>query len=346
MPETAPHNYLDNEPLNIGVVGATGEVGRIMLGILDERGLPIDNLRLFASERSAGMPLDWRDSEVVVEDANVADYSGLDVVLFSAGAEVSRRLAPQVVDSGAIVIDNSSAWRHNTGVPLVVSEVNPEELDHMPLGIVANPNCSTMVAMPVLKPLHDMAGLEAIVVSTYQAVSGAGRGGNTELVEQIKKEDTSPQVFPEPIAYNVIPLRGNLVGRNTDEELKLKHESRRILRISQLMVSATCVSVPVFTGHSLSIDARFTNKISPEEAEHILKQSAGVELSAIPTPRRAAGGDTILVGRIRQSGVFGENGLSIFMAGDNLRKGAALNAVQILELLIRRSGSNPRVVTA
>lgn len=326
-----------------------------MRSVLAERQFPVEQLRLFASSRSAGRRLLWADGEVEVEDAATADYRGLDIVLFSAGAATSRELAPRVAEAGAIVIDNSSAWRMDPDVPLVVPEVNAHALDSIPKNIVANPNCTTMVAMPVLKPLDLEAGLQAMVVSTYQAVSGAGLAGTAELDEQIRKvgdagpalamsgkavELPEPNRFPQPIAYNVIPFAGSLVddGRQeTDEEQKLRNESRKILELPNLKVTVTCVRVPVYTGHSLSIAASFARPITPQDARRILVKAPGVELIDIPTPLRAAGADPTYVGRIRVDETV-EHGLALFLSGDNLRKGAALNAVQIAEALLARRG--------
>jgi len=339
--------------MRIGIVGATGQVGRVMRSILAERQFPVSELRLFASERSAGRRLPWGDGELVVEDAAVADYAGLDIVLFSAGGASSRALAPAVAATGAVVIDNSSAWRMDPDVPLVVPEVNASALDSIPKNIVANPNCTTMVAMPVLKPLDTEAGLVGLVVSTYQAVSGAGLSGTAELDDQIRKiGDGAPalamsgtavdypttNMFVAPIAFNVIPFAGSLVDDGlgeTDEEQKLRNETRKILGRPDLVVSATCVRVPVFTGHSLSINARFARPITPETARRILFKAPGVELAEVPTPLKAAGVDPTFVGRIRVDETA-ENGLSLFLSGDNLRKGAALNAVQIAEELLAR----------
>jgi aspartate-semialdehyde dehydrogenase len=339
--------------MRIGIVGATGQVGGVMRSVLAERQFPVDQLRVFASSRSAGRRLSWGDSEVVVEDATTADYRGLDIALFSAGGATSRELAPRVADAGVIVIDNSSAWRMDPDVPLVVPEVNEHALDSIRKGIVANPNCTTMVAMPVLKPLDREAGLVAITVSTYQAVSGAGLAGTSELDEQVRKvgdhapalalsgaavELPAPVKFPEPIAYNVIPLAGSLIddGRHeTDEEQKLRNESRKILELPELRVSALCVRVPVYTGHSLAINARFAGKITPEQARRVLVKAPGVELCEVPTPLKAAGVDPTYVGRIRVDETV-EHGLALFLSGDNLRKGAALNAVQIAEALLAR----------
>jgi len=324
-----------------------------MRAILEERVLEIDGLRLFASARSAGRTLPWRGGEIVVEDAATADWSGLDIALFSAGATTSRAIATRVAAAGAVVVDNSSAWRMDPDVPLVVSEVNPEALDRIPKGIVANPNCTTMAAMPVLKALHDEAGLRSLVVSTYQAVSGAGLAGVAELDEQIHKvadgaagltfdgaavEHPAPVKFPAPIAFNVVPLAGSVVddGRGeTDEEQKLRNESRKILGLPGLAVSGTCVRVPVFTGHSLSINAAFEREITPDRAREVLAVAPGVALVDLPTPLLAAGSDPSYVGRIRRDDTVA-HGLALFVANDNLRKGAALNAVQIAELLAAR----------
>jgi aspartate-semialdehyde dehydrogenase len=320
-----------------------------MRRILTERDFPVTELRLFASPRSAGTVLDG----VTVEDAATADYTGLDIVLFSAGGATSRALAEKVAAQGAVVIDNSSAWRKDPAVPLVVSEVNPHALANRPKGIIANPNCTTMAAMPVLQPLHAEAGLRALVVATYQAVSGSGLAGVTELHSQTQKvaadadrlthdgaavDFPEPAVYKRPIAFNVLPFAGNLVddGLNeTDEEQKLRHESRKILDIPELKVSGTCVRVPVFSGHSLQINARFARPISPERATEILATAPGVQLSDIPTPLQAAGRDPSFVGRIRPDETV-DNGLALFVSNDNLRKGAALNTVQIAELVAAR----------
>jgi aspartate-semialdehyde dehydrogenase len=321
-----------------------------MRSVLAERAFPVDELRLFASSRSAGRTLPWGDGEITVEDAATADFRGLDLALFSAGATSSRALAPRVAEQGVTVIDNSSAWRMDPDVPLVVAEVNPHALSSIPKGIVANPNCTTMAAMPVLKPLDLAAGLRRIVVSTYQAVSGAGLAGVDELQEQIRKvgqdsagltfdgaavELPEPNKFARPIAFNVLPFAGKLVddgAAETDEEQKFRNESRKILELPDLAVSCTCVRVPVYTGHSLSLNLEFERSISPDDATAILRDAEGVELSEIPTPLQAAGKDPSFVGRIRRDpGV--EHGLALFVSNDNLRKGAALNAVQIAERL-------------
>ncbi|MEU3407348.1 aspartate-semialdehyde dehydrogenase [Streptomyces sp. NPDC006670] len=336
--------------MRVGIVGATGQVGGVMRSILAERKFPVDELRLFASARSAGSTLEWQGQEITIEDASTADYSGLDIVLFSAGGATSRALAEKVASQGAVVIDNSSAWRGHPEVPLVVSEVNPHAIKNRPKGIIANPNCTTMAAMPVLRPLHDEAGLTALIATTYQAVSGSGLAGVAELkgqacaVSEAADQLTfdggavdfpEPAVYKRPIAYNVVPLAGNLVDDGsfeTDEEQKLRNESRKILEIPALKVSGTCVRVPVFSGHSLQVNARFERPISVERAYELLKDAPGVELSEIPTPLQAAGRDASYVGRIRVDETV-DNGLALFLSNDNLRKGAALNAVQIAELV-------------
>jgi aspartate-semialdehyde dehydrogenase len=336
--------------MRVGVVGATGQVGTVMLSILAERRFPIDELRVFASARSVGRKIQFEGSEVAVEDAAAADPSGLDVALFSIGAGASKELAPKFAASGAVVIDNSSAWRMDPDVPLVVPEVNASALGTVRKGIVANPNCTTMVAMPVLKPLHDAAGLERLTVATYQAVSGSGLSGVAEFGEQLVKaadgamaltfdgdavEFPAPQVFPEVIAHNVIPLAGHLVddgSSETSEEQKFRNESRKILELPDLPVTCTCVRVPVFTGHSHAIVAEFERDLGPEQASSLLDGAPGVVLTDVPTPLHAAGRDLTLVGRIRRADGPG-HGLAMFVSGDNLRKGAALNAVQIAEEL-------------
>jgi aspartate-semialdehyde dehydrogenase len=341
--------------MRIGIVGATGQVGGVMRRILAERQFPVDQLRLFASARSAGRTLPWQDGDVTVEDAASADFGGLDIVLFSAGKASSKEYAPWVAEAGAVVVDNSSAWRMDPDVPLVVAEVNPDAARRRPRGIIANPNCTTMAAMPVLRPLHDEAELVAMVATTYQAVSGAGLAGVAELDEQIKKvadraaelthdgsavEFPAPRSFARPIAFNVLPLAGSIVddgSDETDEEQKLRNESRKILGIPGLKVSGTCVRVPVFTGHSLQVNARFARPITPARARQLLSGAPGVELSDIPTPLQAAGRDPSYVGRIRTDETV-ENGLAFFASNDNLRKGAALNAVQIAELVAAEGG--------
>ena len=324
-----------------------------MRSVLVERGFPMEELRLFASSRSAGRRLPFGDVELEVEDAATADPSGVDIALFSSGATASRELAPRFVAAGAVVVDNSSAWRMDPDVPLVVPEVNASALHSMVKGIVANPNCTTMVAMPVLKPLHDAAGLRRLIVATYQAVSGSGLAGVAELEEQLVKsvdgaasltfdggavEFPAATTFPEVIAHNVIPLAGHLVddgSLETSEEQKFRNEARKILGLPDLAVTCTCVRVPVFTGHSHAIVAEFAGPLTPEQATGLLAGASGVELSEVPTPLHAAGRDPSLVGRIRQAD-GDPSRLALFVSGDNLRKGAALNAVQIAEALVSR----------
>ncbi|MGY5886054.1 aspartate-semialdehyde dehydrogenase [Modestobacter lacusdianchii] len=338
-----------SRPLHLGIVGATGQVGVAMRSILAERDFPLASIRFFASARSAGKTLPWGDGEVVVEDAATADPTGLDVALFSAGATTSRAQAPRFAAAGVTVIDNSSAFRRDPAIPLVCSEVNPGDIALAAEGrIIANPNCTTMAAMPVLKPLHDEAGLVRIVASTYQAVSGSGVAGVEELHGQVKAVvdkadalayDGSAVTFPAPvkyvapIAFNVLPMAGSVVDDGTfetDEEQKLRNESRKILGIPDLRVSGTCVRVPVFTGHSLSLNVEFAQPLSVAQATELLSSAPGVQLTDVPTPLQAAGTDPSYVGRIRQDG---DRGLALFVSNDNLRKGAALNTVQIAELI-------------
>ena len=343
--------------LRVGVVGATGQVGAVMRRLIAERGLPVEQIRFFASARSAGSTLPWAGGDVVVEDAATADPSGLDIALFSAGGRTSREQAPRFAEAGALVIDNSSAWRMDPDVPLVVSEVNPEALSEARKGIIANPNCTTMAAMPVLKPLHDEAGLVRLVASSYQAVSGSGLAGVEELASQVAAVGArgpelvqdgsavpypSPATYVGPIAFNVLPFAGNLVADGsleTDEEQKLRNESRKILGIPELRVSGTCVRVPVFTGHALSLNVEFAEPLSVARAGELLAGARGVRPVDVPTPLEAAGRDECLVGRLRQDG---ERGLALFVCGDNLRKGAALNAVQLAELVADQLGALAR----
>jgi aspartate-semialdehyde dehydrogenase len=339
--------------VNIGIFGATGQVGGVMRALVIDRKFEVEQVRLFASARSAGMRIEFGASTITVEDAHAADFGGIDIALFSAGKQASLELAPKAAATGAIVIDNSSAWRMDPDVPLVVPEVNPEALDEIPKGIVANPNCTTMVAMAVVKPLHDRFGLRSVAVATYQAVSGAGLAGVAELDAQVNGArgrqalltydgsslaTESSTTFGEPIAFNVVPLVGSLVGDGsgeTDEEQKWRNESRKILGIPDLLVDCTCVRVPVFTGHSLAMRLEFDVDASPQDATAALMDAPGVQLADVPTPRKTAGGDVALVGRIRRDSTS-PNTLSLFVSGDNLRKGAALNALQIAEEIVRR----------
>jgi aspartate-semialdehyde dehydrogenase len=338
--------------MQIGIFGATGQVGGVMRTLVAERGLASGRVRLFASARSAGRRLRVGDEEIVVEDPEGADFSGIDIALFSCGKAASLALAPRVAAAGGIVVDNSSAWRMDPDVPLVVTEVNPEALASIPKGIVANPNCTTMVAMAVVKPLHDRFGLRSVTVATYQAVSGAGLAGVEELGAQIAATGdpavltydgaaipaTDTTCFGEPIAFNVVPRVGAVVADGsgeTDEEQKWRNESRKILGLPDLLVDCTCVRVPVFTGHSLAMRLEFASAVDPLDAISVLDGAPGVVLCETPTPRRSAGGDVALVGRVRRDGVT-PGALALFVSGDNLRKGAALNAVQIAEEIVRR----------
>ena len=340
--------------MRIGIVGATGMVGAALRSILEERKFPATEVRLFASARSAGRLIEFMGREVSVEDAETADPSGLDIAIFSAGASTSRALAPKFAAAGVVVVDNSSAWRMDSEVPLVVSEVNPHAIANRPKGIIANPNCTTMAAMPALKPLDTEAGLIRLITATYQAVSGGGIAGVSELESQIRKvadesaklavrgdavEMPAPAKFAEPIAFNVLPYAGAYAEDTfegdegwTDEELKLRNESRKILELPDLKVAGTCVRVPVYTGHSLSIHAEFSRPISVARAKELLASAPGIVLDDVPTPLKAAGQDPCYVGRLRKDPTV-DHGLVLFVSNDNLRKGAALNAVQIAELV-------------
>jgi aspartate-semialdehyde dehydrogenase len=337
------------------VFGATGQVGGLVRRLLKERSFPVDEIRYFASERSAGRTLPWGDREITVENAATADYSGIEIALVSFGKYASKELAPAIVAAGAIVIDNSSAWRMDPDVPLVVIDVNDDALARIPKGIVANPNCTTMAFMAALAPLHRGAGLRRIIVDTYQAVSGAGGVGVDELDEQQRKvsdraaalafdgravEFPPAQQFATTIAFNIVPLAGSIIddgSGETDEEKKMRDETRKILGIPDLAVTPTCVRVPVFTGHSMAIHAEFERSITPERATELLRAARGVEVVDLPTPLLAAGADPSYVGRIRRDDTVPDGrGLSLFVSNDNLRKGAALNAVQIAEVLAAR----------
>jgi aspartate-semialdehyde dehydrogenase len=339
--------------ITLAVVGATGQVGAVVRDLLAQRNFPLATVRFLASARSAGSIIEWNGQSITVEDAETADLAGIDIAIFSAGGSTSKALAPKFAAAGAIVIDNSSAWRMDPDVPLIVSEVNPEAIHKAVKGIIANPNCTTMAAMPVLKPLHDEAGLKRMVVTSYQAVSGSGLAGVQELEGQIRAavaQDIAalaldgtavtlpaPTKYVAPIAFNVVPLAGSIVddgSLETDEEQKLRNESRKILDIQSLAVSGTCVRVPVFSGHSLAINAEFDRPLSPERVKEILASAPGVAMVEVPTPLQAAGQDPSFVGRIRaDQSVAPGHGIALFISNDNLRKGAALNAVQIAELV-------------
>ncbi|MDR1427685.1 MAG: aspartate-semialdehyde dehydrogenase [Bifidobacteriaceae bacterium] len=345
-----------SQEFNVAVVGATGQVGGVMRRILEQRGFPVGGLRFFASARSAGLSLSFGDREIVVEDVETADPSGVDIALFSAGAGASSVYAPRFAAAGAVVIDNSSAWRSDPQVPLIVAEVNGHEVADLPKGIIANPNCTTMAAMPALGPLHRESNLRRMTVATYQAVSGAGLRGTAELVAQARAAESqdiaalahngsavvfpTPDVFAKTIAFNFLPEAGSLLADGsgeTSEEAKLRNESRRILGIPDLAVSGTCVRVPVFTGHGVAVNAEFASTLSPARALELLAAAPGVRLVDIPTPLEAAGADPILVGRVREDfSIPDGKGLALFCVGDNLRKGAALNAVQVAELVAAR----------
>ena len=347
--------------LTIGVVGATGQVGTVVRRLLEERDFPALRIRFFASARSAGSTLPWKGEDIVVEDASTADPTGVDIAIFSAGASTSKAQAPRFAAAGVTVIDNSSGFRMDPDVPHVVSEVNPHTIAEARKGIIANPNCTTMAAMPVLRPLHAEAGLIRLIASTYQAVSGSGVAGVDELDSQLQKAGSSasalthdgssvdlgePVKYVAPIAFNVLPLAGSIVDDGTfetDEEQKLRNESRKILDVPELLVSGTCVRVPVFTGHSLSINAEFARPLSVARALELLADAPGVAVSDVPTPLQAAGQDPSFVGRLRQDpGVPDGRGLALFVSNDNLRKGAALNAVQIAELVAATLADVPR----
>lgn len=342
--------------VNVAVLGATGQVGMVMRRILDERNFPVNNLRFLASAHSAGTVIKWRDRDIVVEDVAKADLSGIDIAIFSAGGSTSKVWAPKFAEAGAYVIDNSSQWRMDDDVPLVVAEANPDDLDDVPRRIVANPNCTTMACIPVLKALDDRFGLKRLIVSSYQAVSGAGRGGVEQLMNEAAAAveqgadklvfDGDSINFPEPskivrtIAFNAVPFIGSVVddgSEETDEEQKLRNESRKILHLPNLAASCTCVRVGVFTSHGMSVNAEFERDVTPDMAREILKNAPGVELEDIPTPQSAAGKNPSFVGRIRQDqAVDGKKGLAFFIANDNLRKGAALNAVQLAEIIAHK----------
>lgn len=335
--------------VRVAVVGATGAVGRAMVSILEDRRFPVSELRLMASERSAGTTVSTRWGDAVVENLAVADPSGVDVALFSAGGARSREFAPKFAAAGAVVVDNSSAFRMDPAVPLVVVGVN-DEAAHAHHGIIANPNCTTMTLMMAAAPLHRAAGLRSMVATSYQAVSGSGQQGMEELLRQVDAfrpvsdllarggwEDPGSEVYVRPIGFNVIPFAGNMAEAGyTDEEWKLVNESRKILDVPELLVEPTCVRVPTMVGHGIAATLRFDRSMSAAEATEILRTAPEVEVweETVPTPLDGAGRDETLVGRIRDTvGIPG--GVNLWVVSDNLRKGAALNTVQIAELLLQ-----------
>ncbi|HET7786735.1 MAG TPA: aspartate-semialdehyde dehydrogenase [Myxococcales bacterium] len=333
----------------VAIAGATGAVGREMMKVLEERDFPVGELVPLASERSEGHTLEFRGDEVTVRRLKPDSFAGVDIALFSPGATVSREFAPHAARAGAVVIDNSSAFRMDADCPLVVPEVNPRdvELALQPGGrrIIANPNCSTIQLVVAMKPLHDAAGLEKVIVATYQSVSGAGQKGIDELETQARAlfnmEEVTASKFPHRIAFNLLPEIGKDSGNGyTDEEMKLVNESRKIMGLPDLLVSPTCVRVPVFYCHSEAAHLFFKRPLSPDQAREILRTAPGVKVvddlkeHIYPMPLLGVGDDTTLVGRIRPD-LSAPNGLALFVVSDNLRKGAATNAVQIAELLVR-----------
>jgi aspartate-semialdehyde dehydrogenase len=331
----------------VAVVGATGAVGRTMRAILESRSFPLGSLRLLASERSAGSVVETRWGEVVVEDLASADPAGIDIALFSAGGDRSRSYAPAFADAGAVVIDNSSAFRMDPSVPLIVAGVNDAAVgSHR--GIIANPNCTTMALMMAAGPLHRAAGLRAMVATSYQSVSGSGQQGVVELIEQtdfLRPDvdalmtggwvDPKPSLYARPIGFNVLPYAGSETEQGyTDEEWKLVNESRKVLDLPDLLVEPTCVRVPTLVGHGVVASLRFERPVDPDEAVEVLCAAPGVQVwtDKVPTPLDSAGIDDVLIGRIRPT-LGSPGGINLWVVGDNLRKGAALNAVQIAELL-------------
>jgi aspartate-semialdehyde dehydrogenase len=331
--------------LRVGVVGATGAVGREMLKTLEQRGFPGTVFRALASSRSAGQELPFGEGQLVVEELDENSFHELDLALFSAGGSISEKFAPLAARSGCVVVDNSSAWRMDPEVPLVVPEVNPDDLSWHK-GIIANPNCSTIQMVVVLKPLHDVGKIKRVVVSTYQAVSGTGQKAIKELESQVRQmfnmQEPEAVVYPYQIAFNCLPqIDVFLENDYTKEEMKMVHETRKILGDTSIRLTATTVRVPVFYGHSESVNVETEKKITPAEARVILSQSPGVQVldnpaeKIYPMPIHAAGEDLTFVGRIREDESIA-NGLNMWIVADNLRKGAALNAVQIAEVLLER----------
>jgi len=335
------------EGYRVAVVGATGAVGREMVEILEERKFPIEELRLLASERSKGEGISYLGRELEVDVLTDATLAGLDFALFSAGADVSRRFAPVAVRQGAIVIDNSSAFRMEPTVPLVVPEVNPEALERHQ-GLIANPNCSTIQMVVALKPLHDAARILRIVVTTFQSVSGTGKEAMDELLAQSRAilgfQEVEEKVYPHQIAFNCLPHIDDFTDDGySKEELKMVNETRKILDDQSIRVTATTVRVPVFRGHSESVNIEMERPLSANEARAILSDAPGVTVmddpkrAVYPLPLDAAGQDAVYVGRIREDHSVG-HGLNLWIVSDNLRKGAALNAIQIAEELIKGNG--------
>ena len=328
----------------VAVVGATGAVGTEMISILEERKFPVKDLRLFASARSAGEKINFCGEEITVYELKEDSFKGIDIALFSAGASVSKTFAKIAAKSGAVVIDNSSAFRMEKDVPLVVPEVNPHKIkEHK--GIIANPNCSTIQMVVVLKPIYDKVGIERIVVSTYQAVSGSGKKAMDELLSQIRDilnfKEIKKEVYPHQIAFNCLPQVDIFLDNGyTKEEMKMVNETKKIMEDENIKVTATCVRVPVFIGHSESVNIETKEKISADEVRDILSKAEGVKVvddpknSLYPLPIDAAGKDEVFVGRIREDESI-EKGINMWIVADNLRKGAALNAIQIAELLIK-----------
>jgi aspartate-semialdehyde dehydrogenase len=333
----------------VAIVGATGAVGTTMLSILQERGFPVEALRLMASNRSAGSSIATMWGEVVVEDLESADPSNIDIALFSAGGERSRVYAPRFAEAGATVVDNSSAFRMHESVPLVVANVNDAAVESHE-GIIANPNCTTMTLMMAAGPLHRVAGVRSIVATSYQSVSGSGKTGMDQLSAEIEHfgedlnglatgrwQDPGGHLYARPIGYNVVPLAGTIAERGySDEEWKLVNETRKILGRPNIAVEPTCVRVPVMVGHGIAASMWFDRMVDLDEAVAVLGGSPGVQLwddTKVPTPLDSAGIDDVLVGRLRET-IGVENGISLFAVGDNLRKGAALNAVELAELLV------------
>ncbi|MEE8314965.1 MAG: aspartate-semialdehyde dehydrogenase [Syntrophobacteria bacterium] len=331
---------------HVALAGATGAVGNEMLQILEEQEFPVASLKLLASSRSAGKTLDFRGESLHVEELRDDSFEGVDIALFSAGAAASRQFAPAAAESGCVVIDNSSGWRMDPEVPLVVPEVNPHAVaDYRRKGIIANPNCSTIQMVVVLKPIYDAAGIERVVVSTYQAVSGTGKNAMKELTEQTRNlltfQEVTAEVYPHRIAFNCFPHIGSFLENGyTEEEMKMVHETHKIMEDPNIRVSATTVRIPVFYGHSEAVNIQTERKLSAKEARVLLFQAPGVRVMdnpderIYPMPSEAAGINDTLVGRIRED-ISIENGLDLWIVADNIRKGAALNTVQIAELLIK-----------